>query len=1468
MNTRSTIRSLVPPNRRGKPIRRESSRKPARPRLMLESLEGRDCPAFIVTTAADAGLGSLRQAILDANANPGPDDIRFNISGTGLHTIALGSALPPLIDTAGVTIDGYTQLGSSRNMLAVGDNAQLKIVLDGRAAGDADGLVIFGGNSRVEGLVIDNFRGRLTSEGYVGGVGIRLAKQGNNIIAGNFIGTTATGTVAAGNSSFGIYVQSDSPNNTIGGPAPGTRNLISGNDRDGILLSSPGNVIAGNYVGVNRTGNAALANGEAGVAVRNDGNTIGGTTPGSGNVLSGNLRFGLDVLISSAIPSPLQTRIQGNTVGLGANGSTPVGNGSAGVNLSYYSRNVLVGGTEPGARNVISGNAAEGVKVQDGATTVTLQGNYIGTDVTGMLARGNASTGVLARNTSGVVIGGSVAGAGNLISGNRTGIVDNGSDDVIQGNLVGANRLGVAALPNTIGVMLDHAVNTTVGGTDPLARNVISGNRQDGILLDSAATHDNMILGNYVGTDITGTRDLGNGRDGIHLQRGPYKNVIGGTADGARNLISGNNGSGVALADGSPDNFVAGNYIGTNGAGDAALGNSVSGVSIVDSNGNMIGGITPGAGNVISGQHDVPYTGVRDRWGVLLFGSAAGNTVAGNFIGANAAGTAALPNTDGVEVRTAIGAGNTIGGSDPGAGNLISGNARYGIATVGGSDLVVQGNVIGLNAATTAALGNKTAGILLNGALSDLIGGSDPGAGNVISGNAGAGLWVRFGDSSTVMGNRIGTDPAGTHAIPNAGGVLLAGTTNALVGGSSASARNVISGNTGYGIHIGRETLGGRAATNNFVAGNYIGTDASGSTALGNSAAGVVLTNQAQGNLIGNGNVISANRVGILVSGVGTLTNTISGNYIGTDASGSAPLGNLEAGVRIAGGATNTLVGGYTDADRNVISGNPIFNLEIVGATTNFNTVAGNYVGLNAAGNAKVFATSGRGISIEGPTAGTLIGGTAPGARNVVSGNSSGVLFGAGARNVVVEGNYIGTDATGMFAVGNNNGVYGNNRASEIRVGGDTPAARNLISGNNEGVTLNNYGGYVHNVKIQGNWFGLDAAGAGVVDNGIGITVSGHVEAVSTQDVSHVVIDSNTIANSVDTAIAFRGPFARNNLVVGNTIQRSGRSGVLILKGANNNVIGGTTAAARNIISGNTVFGIEINTPISDVPFVATTKNTILGNFIGTDGTGTEADPNGIGINVRGGTNNLIGGTVKGSANVISGNVYSGVVILERTSKGNVLQGNFIGTMAGGGGPLGNGLDGVEITVDASANVVGARVGEAIAGQGNVIAFNGRTGVSVGATGPGLGLASVGNTIRGNSIYDNTLLGIDLGNDSVSFNDTLDPDLGPNRLQNFPQMLSALSDGTRIKFNGTLQGPPNVKFVIDVYATATPDDPTNYGEGKVYLGSVVVLTNGTGLANFDLVTLQLVPVGWAISATATRLSTGDTSEFSKIILLA
>ena len=172
---------------------------------------------FVVTNTNSSGAGSLGQAILDANNNLGPDVINFNIPGSGVHTISLTNQLPPLTDP--VTIDGYTQPGASPNTLAVGNDAKLLIELSGALANSAYGLRLTGGNSTIRGLIINRFNFQ----------GIDIELKGGNVIAGNFIGTNASGTAdfPTPNNGSGVYLLTS--NNTIGGLTPGDRNVLSGN---------------------------------------------------------------------------------------------------------------------------------------------------------------------------------------------------------------------------------------------------------------------------------------------------------------------------------------------------------------------------------------------------------------------------------------------------------------------------------------------------------------------------------------------------------------------------------------------------------------------------------------------------------------------------------------------------------------------------------------------------------------------------------------------------------------------------------------------------------------------------------------------------------------------------------------------------------------------------------------------------------------------------------------------------------------------------------------------------------------------------------------------------------------------------------------------------------------------------------------------------------------------------------------
>ena len=294
-------------------------------------------------------------------------------------------------------------------------------------------------------------------------------------------------------------------------------------------------------------------------------------------------------------------------------------------------------------------------------------------------------------------------------------------------------------------------------------------------------------------------------------------------------------------------------------------------------------------------------------------------------------------------------------------------------------------------------------------------------------------------------------------------------------------------------------------------------------------------------------------------------------------------------------------------------------------------------------------------------------------------------------------------------------------------------------------------------------------------------------------------------------------------------------------------VIGGSTSGSGNVISANGGFGVADSYGGSIL---------IQGNFIGTDLTGTHPLGNGSdGLNI-GSTDDQIGGTTAKAANVISANGGDGIDILGNQ---NLVVGNFIGTDVTGTRPLGNTLDGVGIGVAAFDDVSGNTIGGTSAGAANTIAFNGGNGVTVGSS-----VADVPTTwdngILSNSIYSNTGLGIDLGDDGVTLNTPGGPHSGPNNFQNFPVLYSSITYNGRTYVKGMLNSTPNAVFTLQFFANAAAD-PSGYGQGQTYLGQGTVVTDVNGNASYQVSFKGVVNGAAYVSATATD-STNDTSEFA------
>ncbi len=512
-----------------------------RPRI--EGLEERLAPAvFTVTTANNAGAGSLRAAIISANSSAGADTITFAI-GSGVQKINLLSALPQITET--VTIDATTQPGYA---------AKPVVVLKGNRAGaGANGLSIAGVNANgcvVMGFAIRSFQGS----------GI-VIESDNNTVAGCFIGTNPSGTAPAGNLQHGIVLKGDAANNTIGGNSSTTGNLISGNGLNGILLQGngvTGNTLLGNYVGTNAAGTFTIPNGLDGIRISQgaDTTTIGVT--GAGNFIAGNGRHGVNIAGTGCS----NNIVAGNSIAF---------NNAAGVRIAGGATNNTLGGASPTPGNVMAINGTFGVLITGAGTTGNkVQGNFIGTNSNGTAAAANMLDGVvIEKGASGNFIGG--AGTGNLISGNnRFGISiknDGTTGNLVSGNTIGLDSTGGGTMSNGAGGIrvVGGADGNTIGGTAAGASNVISGNKGVGVLV--SATDSTKIIGNYIGSGPGGVGTFGNKSHGVFITKGSANTSVGDLTGAAGNLIANNQGAGVLIGTDPATKFIT-----PAGTGNAVLG--------------------------------------------------------------------------------------------------------------------------------------------------------------------------------------------------------------------------------------------------------------------------------------------------------------------------------------------------------------------------------------------------------------------------------------------------------------------------------------------------------------------------------------------------------------------------------------------------------------------------------------------------------------------------------------------------------------------------------------------------------------------------------------------------------------------------------------------------------------------------------------------------------------------------------
>jgi len=1504
-------------------------------------IEDDDPPGhFTVGSTNNSGPGSLRQAILDANASSGLGIIEFNIPGSSGLTISLNSALPAIAGK--ITIDGTTQPGFAGTPI---------IELNGTSAGaGVDGLQITGSNCTVRGLVINRFSR----------IGINLLGSGQNRIEGCYIGLNRQGTLDQGNASDGIAVQC--PNNVIGGSTAAARNFISGNNASGIIFggaSATNNQVLGNVIGLGLNG-SDQGNSQVGVNISTSWNTIGGGEAGEGNVISGNDQSGV------VIGGGVENKVLGNFIGTDLMGTAARSNNVHGIQISTSSPGQIIGGDDPSAGNVISGNGQRGIFLS-GATGVRVLGNRIGTDVSGQNGIPNQQGGVSLSGAVNCQIGGTALSEGNTIaSNNGPGVfISSGANNAIRGNSIFANSTSSPFTDFAFGIDLGmqgitaNDTNDVDAGANQLqnypqltsASNTLEGTFITGSLNSRPSTNFTIDFYANAATDPSG---FGEGQSWI--------GSTGVTTDGSGNAtftastpaiyLKGNHITATATdAAGNTSEFsspvtsastIPGRTFSVINAGDSGEGSlrqaildananiserdtiefeiprfgvhtirplsplppitdpvlidgytqpgsspnaaatGHNGVLLIELDGSLAGavhGLRIEAGNsIVRGlvvNRFATGADINAQAGGIVLSGGGGNHLEGNFIGTDPTGFVDRGNAyRGVLIFRS--SDNVIGGTLPATRNVISGNDVGGNGVVSGEGILVagddffptrgnrvEGNLLGTAADGVTPLGNSGNGVRFQQPTNTIIGGTAPGAGNVIAFNSAAdAAQSAFGVDDPVDNGARGIAILGNSIHSNfglgIGGNLVnspAGRGNFPLLSSALSTNGVLTiqgrlnsvSNAPHRIEFfANDTLdpSSHGEGKIFLGATNVPTDSNGFTAFAavlplafsNSMFITATATDDRNNTsefsprlrVGDvlTNIIVVNSINNLDDGVADTNHTslreaihAANNHPGPDtirfaigsgakiiALSNSPPALLDAGTTIdattqpgfAGapliyldGLFQSPVGFRLYSPSNTIRGFAInrFGSGIYGDAAfvspfgGFNTIEGNYIGTDltssgAAGSQDygIYFTS---SFLPVGFTGNRIGGTTTATRNVISGNVRAGIYAFGSAENTIAGNFVGTDRTGTNAVGNGRGIQPIGgvflqQCQSTTVGGSVPGAGNLISGN--GSLFNNQffvWGDCSGSVVQGNFIGTDVTGR----TNLGVTLT----AIDVTGTGSVLIKSNLIV----------GGSSRGSLYLGSS------------------------------------------------------SNRVEGNFVGTDVTGTRAIQ-GNGIHIEAGvTGNVIGGTNAGSRNLISGGGF-GITI---KGQSNVVQGNFIGTQIDGVSPLTNLADGV--SVQNSFNLIGGTS----PGAGNTIAFSMGAGVVVSA--------GVSNALLGNSIFSNIGLGIDLGTSGVTTNDAGDLDSGANHLQNFPLLSAARNIGSGTIFQGTLNSRSNTSYRIEFFAN-TNCHPSGFGQGRTFLTATTATTDASGNATIFFQHPVPISAGLFITATATDVN-NNTSEFSPCV---
>ncbi len=985
-----------------------------------------------------------------------------------------------------------------------------------------------------------------------------------------------------------------------------------------------------------------------------------------------------------------------------------------------------------------------GIQTTAGANNLVIFGNHIGFEGNAIGSYSQSDNGFVGVNVQGsnTVIGGRYHFQRNVVSCNGLNgtssynsnihFTNTGVNGLVLGNFIGVQPDGNSLFSATgaqfpFGIFCDGTSDVRIGEMGYGKRNIISGNKSIGILVD--ASSNIQIVNNYVGMSYDGNNPIPNEQNGIELNNGCFNVTI---TD--RNVISGNQNNGINILDGS-NYTIDNNFIGINPAGNTAIPNGINGINVVSPSSTTI------SNNVISGN-------VQN--GIRLADLGVNTVIVSNFIGTDSTGTAAVANQgNGILAQNTHTA--DIGGATSSR-NVISGNSLDGIK-IESPNAKIMGNIIGLNQNSTAALGNGSDGIEV--AVNSATIGDGTGE-IIIGGNTDNGIYLNSAGSCVIDGCIIGANTGQAVTFPNGvNGILVANSNNAQIG---VNIRNVIGGHSASAGILIQNSHDATMLNNKIGVGDF-------GHSIGNSV-GIKIEGNSTGHKIGDvlstdHNTIGANVNGIELNGSGVNGNKIEGNIIGlADSMSNIVAKPNQLGILIVNSADNNLIGADANTThKNVISANAIagvkvdnsigtiFYRNLIGSDSSntlgmpndigiwlFNCSDTNRIGMPSTGNSVNISGNNQGILIENSDyqivnncrignrlAGTValpnkygivikngsefntIGGFTADERNIISGNDTAGVSIVTCQNNNIFGNFIGTTINGNFRLPNGVGVYIFGPGANY-IGSSTAGGTNVISGNStSGLMLDAgaSGNVVHN-----NFFGTDSSGNNT------FTLSGSIYGVhvknstATNEIGgdRTLTEGNLFTNNY-VNIGLEN--ASNQNIYGNQIgikldesdafnSTPYGFGIYLKGSATNNVGGASINNANSVIGCNTQIVLDNST-----------NNIVTNNFIGNNTQGTAVYPamslQGEGIKIdSASTSNQIG-----PENYISGN-NKGLIITNSGTTGNKVFSNYIGTDISGNAAIPNAI-GLEISNGATANVVGGLYSS----ERNVISGNSNNAVNI-----------------------------------------------------------------------------------------------------------------------------------------------------------